>query len=73
MGKNPEILAQNWRFNFQLTKLKTNEQENFFLFDDDQEVLTAMESLLDFADWDLLTFSTGRDALLQKKKERNLT
>jgi len=44
--------------------------KKILIFDDDQEVLTAMESLLDFVDWDLFTFSTGRDALLQIGKEK---
>ena len=33
------------------------------IFDDDQEILTAMESVLDFVDWDLVTFSSGQDAM----------
>jgi len=44
--------------------------KKILIFDDDQEVLTAIESLLDFVDWDLLTFSTGRDAMLQIGKEK---
>ncbi|MBB5638001.1 DNA-binding response OmpR family regulator [Pedobacter cryoconitis] len=44
--------------------------KKILIFDDDQEVLTALESLLDFADWDLLTFSTGKNALLQIQREK---
>lgn len=33
------------------------------IFDDDQEILTALESVLDFVDWDLVTFASGQDAL----------
>ena len=33
------------------------------IFDDDQEILTALESVLDFVDWDLMTFSSGQDAV----------
>lgn len=43
--------------------------KKILIFDDDQEVLTAMESLLDFVDWDLITFSTGQDALTKIEKE----
>ncbi|AMP98284.1 hypothetical protein AY601_1367 [Pedobacter cryoconitis] len=43
--------------------------KKILIFDDDQEVLTAMESLLDFVDWDLLTFATGKDALIKIEKE----
>ncbi|KIO75281.1 hypothetical protein TH53_21510 [Pedobacter lusitanus] len=44
--------------------------KKILIFDDDQEVLTAMESLLDFVDWDLITFSTGRDAMLKIGNEK---
>ncbi|QNK64220.1 response regulator [Pedobacter sp. PAMC26386] len=44
--------------------------KKILIFDDDQEILTAMESLLDFVDWDLITFSTGRDALLKITGEK---
>lgn len=40
------------------------------IFDDDQEILTAMESVLDFVDWDLVTFSTGQDALETITREK---
>ena len=33
------------------------------IFDDDQEILTALTSVLDFVDWDLVTFSSGTDAI----------
>jgi len=44
--------------------------KKIIIFDDDPEVLTALESALDFADWDLITFSTGRDAVQKIKQER---
>lgn len=39
------------------------------IFDDDQEILTALSSVLDFVDWDLLTFSSGADAIMLISKE----
>ena len=39
------------------------------IFDDDQEILTALTSVLDFADWDLVTFSSGTDAITLISKE----
>lgn len=40
------------------------------IFDDDQEILTALESVLDFVDWDLVTFSSGIDAIQVISKEQ---
>ncbi|HEY0176119.1 MAG TPA: response regulator [Pedobacter sp.] len=40
------------------------------IFDDDQDILTALESVLDFVDWDLLTFSSGQDAVQVITKEK---
>jgi DNA-binding response OmpR family regulator len=40
------------------------------IFDDDKEILTALESVLDFVDWDLVTFSSGQDALSVIAKEK---
>lgn len=46
--------------------------KKIIIFDDDKEILEALESVLDFVDWDLITCSTGRDALdliLQEKPD----
>jgi len=40
------------------------------IFDDDKDILTAMESVLDFVDWDLVTFSSGVDAIQVITKEK---
>jgi len=40
------------------------------IFDDDQDILTAMESVLDFVDWDLMTFASGQHALEVIQKEK---
>jgi len=40
------------------------------IFDDDQEILTALESVLDFVDWDLMTFSSGLDAISVISREK---
>ncbi|MBB6498582.1 PleD family two-component system response regulator [Pedobacter cryoconitis] len=43
--------------------------KKIIIFDDDPEVLTALESALDFADWDLITFSSGRNAMQKIQQE----
>jgi DNA-binding response OmpR family regulator len=40
------------------------------IFDDDQDILTALATVLDFVDWDLLTFSSGQDAIQVIAKEK---
>jgi DNA-binding response OmpR family regulator len=40
------------------------------IFDDDKEILTALESVLDFVDWDLVTFSSGLDAIHIIEREK---
>ncbi|WP_442587121.1 response regulator [Pedobacter sp. AW31-3R] len=40
------------------------------IFDDDKEILTALESVLDFVDWDLMTYASGQDALQVITKEK---
>lgn len=40
------------------------------IFDDDKDILTALESVLDFVDWDLVTFSSGQDAIQVISKEK---
>jgi len=37
--------------------------KKILIFDDDKEILSALESVLDFADWDLVTYSSGKDAI----------
>lgn len=40
------------------------------IFDDDRDILTALESVLDFVDWDLLTFASGQDAMQVIMREK---
>lgn len=40
------------------------------IFDDDKDILTALESVLDFVDWDLSTFSSGQDAIQVISREK---
>jgi len=40
------------------------------IFDDDKDILTAMESVLDFVDWDLMTFASGEDAIQVIEREK---
>lgn len=40
------------------------------IFDDDQDILTALESVLDFVDWDLVTFASGQNAIQTITREK---
>lgn len=40
------------------------------IFDDDKEILAALESVLDFVDWDLVTYSSGQHAISVIEKEK---
>lgn len=40
------------------------------IFDDDKAILGALESVLDFVDWDLVTFSSGQDAIQVISREK---
>lgn len=44
--------------------------KKIIIFDDDKEILEALESVLDFVDWDLVTFSTGQDAIRVIEREK---
>lgn len=44
--------------------------KKILIFDDDQEILTALGSVLDFVDWDLMTFASGQDALQVINREK---
>lgn len=44
--------------------------KKILIFDDDKEILDALESVLDFVDWDLVTYSSGKDAMLVVEREK---
>lgn len=44
--------------------------KKILIFDDDKEILDALESVLDFVDWDLVTYSSGKDAIHIIEREK---
>lgn len=47
--------------------------KKILVFDDDQEVLSTLVDVLDYADWDLITVAEGNNALdLIQKEQPNL-
>jgi CheY-like chemotaxis protein len=44
--------------------------KKILIFDDDKAILDALESVLDFVDWDLVTYSSGKDAIAVIEREK---
>jgi CheY-like chemotaxis protein len=44
--------------------------KKILIFDVDKAILDALESVLDFVDWDLVTYSSGKDAIAVIEREK---